>query len=125
MEESKKGALDVLAADEIHRYFKAKQAVNDDEALLKSVQEYEENTAKLMVLLQKESYDAKEAVSLSNDVEAMSALLEKEPKIIELKEAHRIMMAYVESVKGKVSFSCSGNCGECASGCKDKEEEKA
>ena len=33
MEEKKKGMLDVLAADEIHRYMKAKRAVNEDTEL--------------------------------------------------------------------------------------------
>ena len=30
MEVKKKGMLDVLSADEIHRYLKAKRAVNED-----------------------------------------------------------------------------------------------
>ena len=45
MEEKKKGMLDVLAADEIHRYMKARRAVNDDTELSAMVNEYEEGSA--------------------------------------------------------------------------------
>ena len=84
MEEKKKGMLDVLAADEIHRYLKAKRAVNDDTELSEMVKEYEEGTARLAKMVQSEGFDADEAVRLSNDMDYIGFLLSQNPKIVEL-----------------------------------------
>ena len=124
MEEKKKGMLDVLAADEIHRYMKARRAVNDDTELADMVKEYEEGSERLVKLVQTEGFDAEEAVRLSNDMDYIGFLLGQNPKIVELRAAYKAMNAYLASVKGKVTFSCDGDCSSCAQTCAGKEEQK-
>ena len=124
MEEKKKGMLDVLAADEIHRYLKAKRAVNDDTELSEMVKEYEEGTAQLAKMVQTEGFDADEAVRLSNDMDYIGFLLSQNPKIVELQAANKAMNEYLTQAKGTVSFSCGGNCSSCAEACAIKEKEK-
>ena len=124
MEEKKKGMLDVLAADEIHRYLKAKRAVNDDTELSEMVKEYEEGTAQLAKMVQTEGFDADEAVRLSNDMDYIGFLLSQNPKIVELQAANKAMNEYLAQAKGTVSFSCSGNCSSCAEACAIQEKEK-
>ena len=113
MEEKKKGMLDVLAADEIHRYVKARRAVNDDTELSAMVKEYEEGSAKLVKMIQTEGFDADEAVRLSNDMD-----------YIGLRAAYKAMNEYLASVKGQVTFSCGGDCSSCAEACAAKPEQK-
>ena len=124
MEEKKKGMLDVLAADEIHRYLKAKRAVNDDTELSEMVKEYEEGTARLAKMVQTEGFDADEAVRLSNDMDYIGFLLSQNPKIVELQAANKAMNEYLAKAKGAVSFSCGGNCSSCGEACAIKEEKK-
>ena len=124
MEEKKKGMLDVLAADEIHRYLKAKRAVNDDTELSEMVKEYEEGTAQLAKMVQTEGFDADEAVRLSNDMDYIGFLLSQNPKIVELQAANKAMNAYLAAAKGTVTFSCGGNCGSCKEACAIKEDKK-
>ena len=124
MEEKKKGMLDVLSADEIHRYLKAKRAVNDDTELSEMVKEYEEGTARLAKMVQTEGFDADEAVRLSNDMDYIGFLLSQNPKIVELQAANKAMNEYLAQAKGTVSFSCSGNCSSCAEACAAKPEQK-
>ena len=124
MEEKKKGMLDVLAADEIHRYLKAKRAVNDDTELSEMVKEYEEGNAKLAKLVQQKDFDADEAVRLSNDMDYIGFLLSQNPKILELQAANKAMNEYLAAAKGTVSFSCGGNCSSCAEACAAKPEQK-
>ncbi len=124
MEEKKKGMLDVLAADEIHRYLKAKRAVNDDTELSEMVKEYEEGTAQLAKMVQTEGFDADEAVRLSNDMDYIGFLLSQNPKIVELQAANKAMNEYLAQAKGTVSFSCGGNCSSCAETCAIQEKEK-
>ena len=124
MEEKKKGMLDVLAADEIHRYMKAKRAVNEDTELAAMVKEYEEGNARLEKLIQTEGFDADEAVRLSNDMDYIGFLLSQNPKIVELQAANKAMNQYLDSAKGTVSFACGGNCGTCGEGCSVKWEQK-
>lgn len=124
MEEKKKGMLDVLAADEIHRYLKAKRAVNDDTELSEMVKEYEEGTARLAKMVQTEGFDADEAVRLSNDMDYIGFLLSQNPKIVELQAANKAMNEYLAQAKGTVSFSCGGNCSSCAEACAIHEKEK-
>ena len=124
MEEKKKGMLDVLAADEIHRYLKAKRAVNDDTELSEMVKEYEEGTARLAKMVQTEGFDADEAVRLSNDMDYIGFLLSQNPKIVELQAANKAMNEYLAAAKGTVTFSCGGNCSTCAESCAIQEEKK-
>ena len=124
MEEKKKGLLDVLAADEIHRYMKARRAVNDDTELAAMVKEYEEGSDRLVKMIQTEGFDADEAVKLSNDLDYIGFILGQNPLIVELRAAYKAMNEYLASVKGNVSFSCSGNCSSCGEGCAIKDEKK-
>ncbi len=124
MEEKKKGMLDVLAADEIHRYMKARRAVNDDTELAAMVKEYEEGSDRLVKMIQTEGFDADEAVRLSNDMDYIGFILSQNPLIVELRAAYKAMNEYLTSVKGTVSFSCEGNCSGCAEGCAIKEVKK-
>ena len=124
MEEKKKGMLDVLAADEIHRYMKAKRAVNEDTELSEMVKEYEEGNKRLAKLIETEGFDADEAVRLSNDMDYIGFLLSQNPKIVELQAANKAMNEYLAQAKGTVSFSCGGNCSNCAEACAIQEKEK-
>ena len=124
MEEKKKGMLDVLAADEIHRYMKARRAVNDDTELSAMVKEYEEGSAKLVKMIQTEGFDTDEAVRLSNDMDYIGFILSQNPMIVELRAAYKAMNEYLASVKGTVSFSCGGNCSSCTEACAIQEKEK-
>lgn len=124
MEEKKKGMLDVLSADEIHRYLKAKRAVNEDTELSRMVKEYEEGNARLEKLVQTEGFDADEAVRLSNDMDYIGFLLSQNEKIVELQAANKAMNEYLAAAKGTVFFSCGGNCSACAEACAAKEEKK-
>ena len=124
MEEKKKGMLDVLAADEIHRYLKAKRAVNEDTELSEMVKEYEEGNARLEKMIQTEGFDADEAVRLSNDMDYIGFLLSQNPKIVELQAANKAMNEYLAAAKGTVAFSCGGNCSSCGEACTIKPEGK-
>ena len=124
MEEKKKGMLDVLAADEIHRYLKAKRAVNEDTELSEMVKVYEEGNARLEKMIKTEGFDVDEAVRLSNDMDYIGFLLSQNPKIVELQAANKAMNAYLAAAKGTVSFSCGGNCSSCAEACAIKPEGK-
>ena len=124
MEDKKKGMLDVLAADEIHRYMKAKRAVNEDTELSEMVKEYEEGNKRLEKLIETEGFDADEAVRLSNDMDYIGFLLSQNPKIVELQAANRAMNEYLAAAKGTVTFSCGGDCSSCAEACAAKPEQK-
>lgn len=124
MEEKKKGMLDVLAADEIHRYLKAKRAVNEDTELAALVKEYEEGNARLEKMIQTEGFDTDEAVRLSNDMDYIGFILSQNPKIVELQAANRAMNEYLAAAKGTVSFVCGGNCASCGEACAIKEDRK-
>ena len=124
MEEKKKGMLDVLAADEIHRYMKAKRAVNEDTELSEMVKEYEEGNKRLALLIETEGFDADEAVRLSNDMDYIGFLLSQNPKILELQAANKAMNEYLAAAKGTVTFSCGGDCSSCAEACAAKPEQK-
>ena len=124
MEEKKKGMLDVLAADEIHRYMKAKRAVNEDTELSEMVKEYEEGNKRLAKLIETEGFDADEAVRLSNDMDYIGFLLSQNPKIVELQAANKAMNEYLAAAKGTVTFSCGGDCSSCAEACAAKPEQK-
>jgi cell fate (sporulation/competence/biofilm development) regulator YlbF (YheA/YmcA/DUF963 family) len=124
MEEKKKGMLDVLAADEIHRYMKAKRAVNEDTELSEMVKEYEEGNKRLAKLIETEGFDADEAVRLSNDMDYIGFLLSQNPKILELQAANKAMNEYLAAAKGTVTFSCGGDCSSCAEACAAKPEQK-
>jgi cell fate (sporulation/competence/biofilm development) regulator YlbF (YheA/YmcA/DUF963 family) len=124
MEDKKKGMLDVLAADEIHRYMKAKRAVNEDTELSEMVKEYEEGNKRLAKLIETEGFDADEAVRLSNDMDYIGFLLSQNPKIVELQAANRAMNEYLAAAKGTVTFSCGGDCSSCAEACAAKPEQK-
>ena len=124
MEVKKKGMLDVLSADEIHRYLKAKRAVNEDTELSEMVREYEEGNARLEKLVQTEGFDADEAVRLSNDMDYIGFLLSQNPKIIELQAANKAMNEYLANAKGTISFSCGGTCASCAEACAIKPKQK-
>ena len=124
MEEKKKGMLDVLAADEIHRYMKAKRAVNEDTELSEMVKEYEEGNKRLAKLIETEGFDADEAVRLSNDMDYIGFLLSQNPKILELQATNKAMNEYLAAAKGTVTFSCGGDCSSCAEACAAKPEQK-
>ena len=124
MEEKKKGMLDVLAADEIHRYMKAKRAVNEDTELSEMVKEYEEGNKRLAKLIETEGFDADETVRLSNDMDYIGFLLSQNPKILELQAANKAMNEYLAAAKGTVTFSCGGDCSSCAEACAAKPEQK-
>ena len=124
MEDKKKGMLDVLAADEIHRYMKAKRAVNEDTELSEMVKEYEEGNKRLAKLIETEGFDADEAVRLSNDMDYIGFLLSQNPKILELQAANKAMNEYLAVAKGTVTFSCGGDCSSCAEACAAKPEQK-
>ena len=124
MEEKKKGMLDVLSADEIHRYLKAKRAVSEDTELSEMVKEYEEGNARLEQMVKQDSFDEMEAVRLSNDMDYIGFILSQNPKIVELQAANKAMNAYLAAAKGNLSFSCGGNCGSCGEACAIKTEQK-
>ena len=124
MEEKKKGLLDVLAADEIHRYLAAKRAVNDDEELSSIVKEYEEGNARLEKLVQSASFNTDEVIRLSNDMDYIGFILSQNPKIVELQAAHKAMNEYLASAKSTLSFSCGGNCTCCSEACSIKKDKK-
>ncbi len=124
MEEKKKGMLDVLSADEIHRYLKAKRAVSEDTELSEMVKEYEEGNARLEQMVKQDSFDEMEAIRLSNDMDYIGFILSQNPKIVELQAASKAMNAYLAAAKGNVSFSCGGNCGSCGEACAIKTEQK-
>ena len=120
------GVLDVMAADEIHSYFKAKRAVNDDEELSNAIREYEAKSKRLTEMLGREKeYDPEEALQLANDVDVLAGILEGNSKINELKLAYAVMNRYLATVKNRVSdsgeavvsFSCTGECSQCKSAC--------
>ena len=124
MEEKKKGMLDVLAADEIHRYLKAKRAVNEDTELAALVKEYEEGNARLEALVKAGDFESDEVIRLSNDMDYIGFLLSQNPKIVELQAANRAMNEYLAAAKGTVSFACGGNCASCGEACAIKEDRK-
>ena len=124
MEEKKKGMLDVLAADEIHRYLKAKRAVNEDTELSEMVKEYEEGNARLEELVKAGDFDSDEVIRLSNDMDYIGFILSQNPKIVELQAANKAMNEYLAAAKGTVTFSCGGNCGSCGEACAIKEDKK-
>lgn len=124
MEEKKKGMLDVLSADEIHRYLKAKRAVNEDTELSSMVKEYEEGNARLEQLVKAGDFESDEVIRLSNDMDYIGFILSQNPKIVELQVANKAMNDYLAAAKGTVSFSCGGNCGSCSEACAIKPEGK-
>lgn len=124
MEEKKKGMLDVLSADEIHRYLKAKRAVNEDTELSEMVKEYEQGNARLEELVKAGDFDSDEVIRLSNDMDYIGFILSQNPKIVELQAANKAMNAYLSAAKGNLSFSCGGNCKSCAEGCAMKDDKK-
>ena len=124
MEEKKKGMLDVLAADEIHRYLKARRAVNEDTELSEMVKDYEEGNARLEELVKAGEFDSDEVIRLSNDMDYIGFILSQNPKIVELQAANKAMNEYLAQAKGTVSFSCGGNCSSCAEACAIKTEQK-
>ena len=124
MEEKKKGMRDVLAADEIHRYLKAKRAVNEDTELSAMVKEYEEGNARLEELVKAGEFDSDEVIRLSNDMDYIGFILSQNPKIVELQAANKAMNQYLAAVRGTVSFSCGGNCASCVEACAIKPEQK-
>ena len=124
MEEKKKGMLDVLAADEIHRYLKARRAVNEDTELSQIVKDYEEGNGRLEQLVKAGEYDSDEVIRLSNDMDYIGFLLSQNPKIVELQAANKAMNEYLAAAKGTVSFACGGNCSSCAETCAIKPEGK-
>ena len=124
MEEKKKGMLDVLAADEIHRYLKARRAVNEDTELSEMVKDYEEGNARLEELVKAGDFDSDEVIRLSNDMDYIGFILSQNPKIVELQAANKAMNAYLAAAKATVSFSCGGNCGTCVQDCAIKTEQK-
>lgn len=130
MSEEKKnlGFLDAMAADEIHNYFKAKRAVNDDEELSALIKNYEEKVKYLTDLLSGtagKDYDPAEALELANQVDLLAGYLEGNEKINALKLAYDVMNRYLKTVKGAVtgdgeavaSFSCDGVCSHCSGTC--------
>ena len=124
MEEKKKGMLDVLSADEIHRYLKAKRAVNEDTELSSMVKEYEEGNARLEQLVKAGDFESDEVIRLSNDMDYIGFILSQNPKIVELQAANKAMNDYLAAAKGNVSFSCGGNCWSCSEACAIKEDKK-
>lgn len=121
------GVLDAMAADEIHDYFKAKRAVNDDEELCNIIKNYQEKAKLLTQILDTENqseYDPAYALELANQVDLLAGYLEGNPKINALKLAYDVMTRYLQKIKEKVtdqgeaitSFSCDGICSHCASG---------
>ena len=124
MEEKQKGMLDVLAADEIHRYLKAKRAVNEDTELAAMVKEYEEGNSRLEQLVKAGNFESDEVIRLSNDMDYIGFILSQNPKIVELQAANKAMNAYLAAVKGTVTFSCGGNCASCGEACASKPEQK-
>ena len=124
MEEKKKGMLDVLAADEIHRYLKARRAVNEDTELSEMVKDYEEGNARLEQMVKAGDFDSDEVIRLSNDMDYIGFLLSQNPKIVELQAANKAMNDYLAAAKGTVSFSCCGNCTSCSEACAIKTEQK-
>ena len=124
MEEKKKGMLDVLSADEIHRYLKAKRAVNEDTELSAMVKEYEEGNARLEQLVKAGDFESDEVIRLSNDMDYIGFLLSQNPKIVELQAANKAMNEYLAAAKGTVTFSCGGDCSSCAEACAAKPEQK-
>lgn len=121
------GILDVMAADEIHDYFKAKRAVNDDKELCDLIKNYEEKANQLTAFLDAEKnngYDPAYALELANQVDLLAGYLEGNPKINALKLAYDVMNRYLESIRGKVkdegeavaAVSCDGICTHCTSG---------
>lgn len=130
MSEEKKniGFLDAMSADEIHNYFKAKRAVNDDEELSGIIKNYEEKVKYLTDLLSgntDKEYDPSEALELANQVDLLAGYLEGNPKINALKLAYDVMNRYLASIKNSVSgegeavatFSCDGVCSHCSGTC--------
>lgn len=122
------GILDAMAADEIHDYFKAKRAVNDDKELCDLIKNYEDKAKLLTQILDTASageYDPNYALELANQVDLLAGYLEGNPKINALKLAYDVMNRYLKSVKDKVkdgeegvaSFSCDGVCSHCSSNC--------
>ena len=124
MEEKKKGMLDVLAADEIHRYLKARRTVNEDTELSAMVKDYEEGNARLEQLVKAGDFDSDEVIRLSNDMDYIGFILSQNPKIVELQAANKAMNAYLAKARGTVSLSCSGDCAGCAQSCAIKPEGK-
>ena len=124
MEEKKKGMLDVLSADEIHRYLKAKRAVNEDTELSQMVKDYEEGNARLEELVKAGDFDSDEVIRLSNDLDYIGFILSQNPKIVELQAANKAMNEYLAAAKGTVSFTCGGNCGSCSEACAVKMDKK-
>lgn len=122
------GVLDAMAADEIHGYFKAKRAVNDDKELCDLINNYEGKVKALTQLLDGTAgsdYDPSYALELANQIDLLAGYLEGNPKINSLKLAYGVMNRYLEKVKGKVSengetvasFSCDGICSHCSGTC--------
>ena len=120
--------LDAMAADEIHDYFKAKRAVNEDEELCNIIKNYEEKSKLLTQFLDgqsEEKYDPAYALDLANQVDLLAGYLEGNPKINALKLAYDVMNRYLDKIKGKVSnegeaiasFSCDGICSHCTGSC--------
>ena len=124
MEEKKKSMLDVLSADEIHRYLKAKRAVNEDTELSEMVKEYEAGNARLEQLVKEGDFDSDEVIRLSNDMDYIGFILSQNPKIVELQAANKAMNEYLAAAKGTVTFSCGGNCKSCGEACAIKPEGK-
>lgn len=122
------GVLDAMAADEIHDYFKAKRAINDDKELCDLIKNYEEKAQLLTRFLDAESaekYDPAYALDLANQVDLLAGYLEGNPKVNALKLAYDVMNRYLLSIKNKVqgegeavaSFTCDGVCSHCSGTC--------
>lgn len=64
---------------ELKEYLILLERVKKDEALMKLIDEYDADAARLNELLKNPDYDAAEAIRLTNDIEYLTLVIERHP----------------------------------------------
>ncbi len=97
---------------ELKEYLELRQQILSDPALFSLIKEYDSDVEKLNTLLLDQDYDAAEAIRLTNDVEYLSGLIEKDPlyrKYLSAKEAVSSLM------QERAGHMCGCKCAVCKS----------
>lgn len=106
---------------ELKTYLELSEKVKADAALMKSILEYESKTKTLVELVQKEDYDAAEAIRLTNDVEYLSDVISKNELYQQFVEAKDELE---KVLRERVALSCDCDCKNCSQGCSSKESKE-
>lgn len=108
-----KQPANIMETSEMAAYMSARQAVQEDVALTELLASYKASAARLVAMIQRGNFDAKEIVTLSDDTDRMKSELEQNIKLIQLEETRRAVEALLQSGEAVYTASCSGNCAAC------------